>query len=336
MKVTVLLCIIVFIVSVVNVSGTVRMGIISNTEYCGERELAWRIKIAAQSLGWDVFLDESRGRNLLKVKDLDWVICLLSNNYYTRKDCPNYLTIFHPFEFLDKEGKLLPFYRKYNGYLLTVNRKESIETSLREENKGFFSVPFYPTIYPVAYKKLELNHLMTMVPVWGNRLMDEKFKTLYKRLSQTDQVKFYGVHRNSRIIEKGYMGSIPFDGVSVVKILQKHGIILILHSDIHNKEEIPSSRIFEAAAASTVIICDENAFVKEHFGDNVFYVNTSKSSEEIYQQIRRHMNTISSNPKKALDMAKNAHDIFTSKFLMTDQLLKLYDMHQQHVHEIAQ
>jgi hypothetical protein len=181
----------------------------------------------------------------------------------------------------------------------------------------------------VEYQEVALNNLVTMIPVWSNRLTDSKFKTLYHLLSRTGFVKFYGVERHKEIIEDGYMGKLPFDGVSVINILQQHGITLILHSDIHNQEGIPTSRIFEAAAASAVIISDENPFVKRHFGDSVFYIDTSLSAEEIYMQIQDHLRTIYSDQKKALEMARESHQIFIDNFLMTDQLLKLEALHRQ-------
>ena len=319
----------VFLIFFIDAHANIHMGIVSNSGYCGERELAWRIKIAAESLGWKVYLDERKGRNLKKIKDLDFVLCLLPYNRHLKPNCPNYLTIFHPFNYIDKEGNLESFYDQYDGYLLTIKQNESITNSLKKKKKEQVCISFYPTVQRIEYKKIALNNLVTMIPVWGNRLTDEKFKNLYKLLSQTGFVKFYGVDRNEKIIQDGYMGEIPFDGSSVIDILQKHGIVLILHSDIHNLAGVPSSRIFEAAAASTVVISDENSFVKEHFADTVFYIDTSLPAVQIYQQIQAHMNTIRLNPENALAMAEKAHRIFTDKFLMTEQLLKLETLHNK-------
>ncbi len=307
----------------------IKIGIVSDAKYCGEREVAWRIKIAAEHLGWEVFLDEKEGHKLKKKKKLNWIICLLPNNRRIYKYCPTYLTIFHPFNYLNSERKLKPFYEKYDGYLLTIDQTDELENDFQLKNRQFFSSAFYPTLQHVDYKELVLDSLMTMIPVWSNRLTDEKFKTIYKTLSRSGFTKFYGIHENKDIIEDGYMGKIPFDGTSVIQVLQKHGIVLIFHSEIHNKEKIPSSRIFEAAAASTVIISDENEFVKKHFKDTIFYVDTSLSAEEICAQIRQHMDTIRQNPKDALDKAKRAHQIFTEKFSMDTQLINLQAMHNR-------
>lgn len=192
-------------------------------------------------------------------------------------------------------------------------------------------MPFYPTIQKVEYKRLELNDLVTMTPIWGDRLKSGKYKTLYQLLSASERVKFYGLRRSTSIISEGYMGKLPFDGISVIEALQKHGIVLIIHSERHFQFGIPSSRIFEAAAASTVVICDENPFVKKHFGDSVYYIDTSKKGEEIYAQIMQHMDTIALHPEAALYKAKQAHQIFLDKFLMTEQLLQLEALHNMHI-----
>ncbi len=307
----------------------IRIGIISDSKYCGERELGWRIKIAAENLGWVAFLDEHRGSDLKKIKNLDWVICLIPDNRRFYHNSSQFLTVFHPFNYLEPEGTLRPFYEKYDGYLLTIKQPDAFERSFQSKNRRLFSLPFYPSLQYVEYKEVALDSLMTMIPVWGDRLIDEKFKKVYKALSREGFTKFYGIHPNSDIIENGYMGKIPFDGTSVIDILQKHGIVLIFHSQIHNQEEIPSSRIFEAAAASTVIISDTNGFVKKHFGDTVFYVDTSLPAEDIYLQIKNHVAAIRQDPKMALEMAKKAHQIYVDRFLMTDQLLKIHSMHTE-------
>lgn len=312
----------------IELDASIRMGIVTDVRYVGDREVAWRIKIAAERLGWTVFLDEKEGR-LIKKEQLDWSVCMLPKNKFSVPHCPNYLMVFHPFNYLDDERKFLPFYEKYDGYLLTINDRESLENGLKLKNKEFHYIPFYPTLQSVPYMNVPLNNLMVMVAVWGNRLNELKYKTLYTLLSQSGIARFYGISPHASMIPQGYMGPIPFDGVSVINVLQENGIILVLHSDIHNEEGIPSSRIFEAAASSAVIISDENAFVKKHFGDSVFYIDTTLSAENIFAQIMDHWTTIHQDPERALEMAKKAHEIFTENFTMEDQLLTLEAMHQE-------
>jgi hypothetical protein len=307
--------------------ATTRIGIISDYQYCGEREIAWRIKRAAESLGWEAFLDEHQGRKIAKIKNLDWTISLVPSTY-PRPRGLNYLTVFHPLGFLDSEKKMHSFYESFDGYLLTV-KPEFLEGVFRSDSKRVFSIPFYPTTQPVPYKKVPLNYLVTLFPVWGDRISQQKYKTLYRLLSQSGFVKFYGPKDNEGIIQEGYMGPLPFDGISVIGALQKHGIALVMHSSMHREESIPSGRIFEAAAASTVIISDENPFVKKHFGDTVYYIDVNLTAEEIFRQITERMEEIFRDPEKALEKAKQSHQIFTDNFQMSDQLLSLQSLHKK-------
>ena len=300
------------------------IGIVSDKSYYGERELGWRIKKAAEDLGWTVFLDEYRGRLVKRVDHLDWILYIIPEVEPLRTDCGNYMTVLHPFGFFDEEGYLLPFYEKYDAYLLTI--KPEI---FKSKSKHLCTLPFYPTLQPIDYKRLKFKELATMLPVWSNRAKSDKFKSLYKSLSQSGFAKFYGVNHNPDLIREGYIREIPFDGVSIIKVYQQHGIVLVLHSALHNRFQIPSARIFEAAAASAVIISDQNAFVKEMFGDTVFYIDTTQSSETIYRQIEEHMAQIQRDPEGAWKMAEQAHRIFATQFLMTDQLLQIDSMHKK-------
>ena len=49
----------------------------------------------------------------------------------------------------------------------------------------------------------------------------------------------------------------------------------------------------------------------------------------MFAEIQSHIQTILNNPKKALKMARKAHQIFLEKFAMESQLLKLEEMHEQ-------
>lgn len=327
LKVYIILLIFSFANSI-SLEAKLNMGLMTSSNYVGDREVAWRIKIAAERLGWKVYLDENFGQKVAKRK-LDLVICLLPENQFFNPFCPNYLMVFHPFNYLDEQRRFKPFYEKYDGYLLTINDRESLQNSLELKNKEFHHIPFYPTLYSIPFEELSYNNLMVMIPVWGNRLNDPKFKKLYKFLDDSGFAKFYGLLQNKDLVPQSYMGAIPFDGISVINILQQHGIVLVFHSEIHNAECIPSSRIFEAAAASTVIISDENPFVKKHFGDSVFYIDTSKSAKSIFYQIQKHMQTILEDPERAREMAKNAHQIFIDNFTMENQLLQLEELHQK-------
>lgn len=308
--------------------SSIRMGIVTHSSYYGERELAWKIKLAAEQLGWKAFLDEEEGVRLQTMSHLDWVICLVPKNLHRIRRCPNYITIFDNYRYFNEEKKLLPFYKNYDGYLVTIPEEE-FRLSLLEEKKDCFVLPFFPTVQDTPYQRVSLNSIVTTMPVWGDRLNKKKYKKLYRMLSESGCVTFYGRQSSRDPLQDGYIGALPFDGVSVIRAFQKHGIVLVLHSGHHLENKIPSARIFEAAAASAVIISDQNAFVQEHFSDSVYYIDTSSTSKNIYAQIMDCFRAIQENPEAALQKAAQAHQIFEEKFLMTSQLLQLHrKMHE--------
>ncbi len=295
------------------------VGIITYHNYVGDKEIALRIKIAGERLGWTVIIDENEGKEIQHQK-FDWVICMMPKNHFHNPHCPNYITIFQAFPYFDDQKKLNPFYDKYDARLSTVDTKTSLS-----------SLHFLPLTHHVPFKKLQLKDMVVMIPVWGNRLEDPKFKTLFWLLNQSEKAKFYGVNRDEKTTPQNYMGPIPFDGNSVINVLQEHGIVLVLHSDMHNRDGIPSGRIFEAAASSAVIISDENPFVKKHFGDSVYYINTLLSSEEIFENIQEHLINIFLDQENALKKAEKAHQIFIENFTMEKQLLKLEKFHKKYM-----
>jgi hypothetical protein len=304
------------------------VGIIVDSAYIGDTEAAWRIKIAGENLGWKVCVDERRGSQIENQK-FDCVICLIPYKKKSNYSYPNYLAVFAPHTYLNNERSFNSFSEEYDGFLLTINDRDNLKECLEKKQKKFHFMTFYPTIYNVPYKKVPLNNLVFGLPAWGNRVKDSKFQNLYQLLNDSGFTKFYGVKPNPNLGTKNHLGAIPFDGASIIKNLQQHGIVLVFHSDIHNREGIPSSRIFEAAAASTVIISDENDFVKKHFGDSVFYINTTESEESIFNQIQSHIQTIYEDPENALNMAKKSHEIFSKSFSMESQLINLEKMHNE-------
>jgi spore maturation protein CgeB len=106
------------------------------------------------------------------------------------------------------------------------------------------------------------------------------------------------------------------------------GVTLILHDADHFLGRTPTARIFEAAAASTIIITDRNPFIEKNFRDAVLYIDQEKSAEELFQQIDSHMKWIKDNPEKALLLAKKAHEIFIQKYTLEAQLEKLVNLHK--------
>lgn len=278
--------------------------------WSGEVSFAHHLKAACETLKW-------QGR-IFNVGDplpdnLNMVLQLVPG-HYEKPNCKNYLALFHPqHHYFQKDGSLQKAYQHFDGYLTTYLP----ETPLPAPHLRWF-----PTVQQSDYQEVEPDYLFHLLCHWGNRCDDEKFRALFKRLDKAPYTRFYGKAFLQELYPKSYQGEVPYDADSLRIFASLAGVSLVLHSDEHNAQGLPSLRIFEAAAASTVIICDNNLFVRAHFGNAVLYIDTSKKSEAIFDQIDRHMKWIQKHKPKALQMAKKAHEIFTQKFLLEDQLLR--------------
>jgi hypothetical protein len=85
-----------------------------------------------------------------------------------------------------------------------------------------------------------------------------------------------------------------------------------------------SSRLFESLAAGAVIICDENRFAHRFFGKTLLYIDSRAGGEEVYQQVQNHLDWIRSEPKKALELASEAQQIFLANFSLDRCLQNIY------------
>lgn len=153
------------------------------------------------------------------------------------------------------------------------------------------------------------------------------FKTLFSMLDQRDYLHVYGNRDQWLHTPRSYKGFARHDGETILKKIHQSGVALILHSPNHFLGKTPNARIFEAAAASAVIICDRHQFIQDHFKDSVLYLDMN-SPEQMAAQIDSHMEWIRSHPEEAKALAHQAHQIFVEKFSLENQLQMLFDLHQ--------
>ena len=125
------------------------------------------------------------------------------------------------------------------------------------------------------------------------------------------------------------MKGFTFDENEFRQGMREAGIVLILNSQYNLYLGTPAARVFEAAAASTMIISDLHPFIIREFGDAILYVNQNQPTEALYAQINGHLEWIISHPQEAEAMAKKAHAIFIEKFTIEKQLESLSELHEQ-------
>ncbi|MFM0161112.1 glycosyltransferase family protein [Paraburkholderia sediminicola] len=123
---------------------------------------------------------------------------------------------------------------------------------------------------------------------------------------------------------KSYQREIPFDGVSMISAIAGCGAALVLSSDAHKESELMSNRLFESLAAGALVICDENPFARNNFGDSLLYFNSKDDIGRQHATILEHINWANSNPDDALALAKRAQSIFLDKFALDLSLIDIY------------
>ena len=158
---------------------------------------------------------------------------------------------------------------------------------------------------------------------------------LFKLLDKTGKVKFFGPD-----VVKAWGGlkpwegyecyqySIPFDGFSILKEINKCGICLVISSDIHRRAGAVTNRAYEACAAGAVIISDENEYMKEYFSGAALFINYNKNNpQDTYRQIMEKYQWIVTHPDDALDLARKAQMVFKEHFGLEKQLLNIVKRH---------
>jgi phosphoglycerol transferase len=120
-----------------------------------------------------------------------------------------------------------------------------------------------------------------------------------------------------------YRGTIPFDGVSVVRAVRDAGIALCLHKAAHREANCPSTRLFEAAAGGALIITDDFEFPREWFRDSVLYIDTELPAPIVVEQIVSHVEWANRNPDAANRLAQRSNELFRQRLTLESMLTPL-------------
>ena len=107
-----------------------------------------------------------------------------------------------------------------------------------------------------------------------------------------------------------YLGTLPFDGVSIIGAIRDAGIALCLHKAAHRGANCPSTRLFEAAAAGALIITDDFDFPREWFRDSVLYVDAELPAPMVVEQIVSHVEWANRSPEAANRLAQRSNELF--------------------------
>ncbi len=305
-----------------------------------EDECIARLKISARSLGLECLEVDSFARLVdpphvqLTREDVDFVLSL---HFETPKryDIFSFVALWNPLQFFHEWG-----YRKFTRNLLSHDDFLSCSSAWADDQvKRHLAsdrmrqppeLRLYHSVSEPIYRPTIGEGKLFYAGINWEKISKrpQRHGALLKLLDKTGDLRIYGPKLFNGFDVwagyKSYRGPIPFDGVSLIRLINKAGISLVLSSEAHRQSELMSSRLFESLAAGAVIISDENPFARRYFGDTLLYIDTTLDAKETHEQVQSHLAWIRSEPAAAERLAQQAQEIFLRDFTLDHCLREIY------------
>jgi hypothetical protein len=295
--------------------GRLRIVFMNSIFHFPERESCWRLMEMLAPHGIDCCICDEKSKNLVRQINPDLLFFFWQPDRNLLPDVPSAVMVTHPVRSAWARQSDVAFYvtddeaaiRKLTAQLKEKTRV--VPTTLSTKKTEFYGGPKRRLFYA------SLN--------WDQR-RGVGYVPLYRLLDETGYFDAYGPESCwEGKVKNSYRGLLANGCDELLKTAQKAGIVLVLHAPLHFNSGTPTARIFEAAAASAVIISDKHPFVQKHFGDSVLYVDQNADPTEMFRQIDGHMRWILANPKKAVELARRSHSIATEKFPLEREAEKI-------------
>lgn len=314
-----------------------RVLLTNRPHYWPEFLTLYRIGKTIESMGGEYAIIDSadKHKEAVKMIDPDFILAIRSS-IKPSKGYINFLLI-HSFtsQYVDENSQFKAeeygHFLNYDGFITLFNTSGSIENYFEQHHKPFQSIKAYFSVQKKDFSPNPKNKLC----YWGNSLKDktrfsDRYLDLYSTLDKQDYFILYGPERTWRDKNfKSYKGVLPFENEALVDAIKEAGIALVLHGQDHLKSGTPTGRIFEAAAASALMIADNHPFLKEHFGNTVLYIDENADADEMFKQIDAHVKWALSHPDEALAKAKASHQIFSDNFTLEHEVSKIIHFYEE-------
>jgi Glycosyl transferase family 2/Glycosyl transferases group 1 len=295
-----------------------------NLTFSAEREFAARMKLAGERLGWLVVEVATSDDILRAAPD----VVLVTHEFSPKlTPYPTLGLIWSPTAFFAPDPDRIRNILSYDGYLVANSGLRSYVADLiRAHGKDapvsefdFLPSALSTTPEQDAGEVSGIRSLFYAGVHWDGPRHGEFFATLRGHIP----LRIYGDPQRWRHAGKDFAGALPFDGQSVVGAIRECGIALALHGSAHRAENIPSMRLFEAAAAGAVVISDRLEFAIKEFGDTLLYVDIDHGADVASRQVVEHVSWINANPERARSMAGRSQTVFNERFSLETILARL-------------
>ncbi len=295
-----------------------------------EDQAFYSLRTAAEGLG--VELISVTPAALKESDDYDFLISTSASIRKTTSH-PTYLSAHAPrSHYVDNEA-VFSSTLSYDGYLCISDSLARLFSQIAE-SRGI--QPVVPGFYYNNPQKSELTADLPAAAANGELALcyfgtnwDGRAERLFARLAAKPYMRIYGPEAAWRTLPPGgYKGSVPFDGVSVQKEYARYGAGLVCLSQEHLLDDIVSNRIFEIASAGACAICPDTPWMRDNFGDSVFYYEPFASTEQITVRIDEIMAQIAADPAAAQGRAQQARQVFEARFHAAALLQNALEYHQ--------
>lgn len=213
-------------------------------------------------------------------------------------------------------------------YTLSNGHNKLLQDIVNRNGKHQSIIPLYLSQLQTEYKKPDFYKALVTGSLWGCSRGSLRVKLALEKLAEDNLLEAIGLPAELDYLGEHYKGRMEHYGnilSSIINQHQKYGISLIIHNQEHRLDGIPTSRISESISSSAIIISDRNRFLERYFSDAVLFVDVDQNEDEIYRQIKNHIEWIKSNPNQAEEITRKAFDIFNENFTIEKQMQNLFD-----------
>ena len=327
------------IASLPGIKGTIAVIRMWPEQACAEHECVERIRTAAELLGVRVIELDKFGhivgtpRQRVAREDVDFVIHL---HYETAKtyDAVSVAAMWNPTQFYFDWGFDRHWSNQMSHDVYAYTGSPEIKKLVRA-SRGDFVAADMPLLNhtladPIIPPRLHDEYRVFYCGINWEKLTNKpaRHDAVLRELDKKGVLDVYGPTeiRGVKLWDgyKGYHGSLPFDGRTIIGKIADAGACLVFSSEAHISSGIMSSRLFEAMAAGAVVIGDEHPFLSAAIGDNYVRVPSSLPAEERVKRIMEALERFGRDPQEALALASASQQRLLESYHLCTQLANVY------------
>lgn len=298
-----------------------------------EHEVIARLRAAASARDHELVELNPDGTSLDDAAHVPRLDMVLNLHYSSPKslDVPHIGALWNPLDFYHKFGFVPHFANQLSHDYLATCGSQVLEAAM---------APFRPDLFREGQPLPVLNHsvperYLSPTPTADRRLFyvgvnwerlgapAGRHDILLARLDAAGLSRIYGPRFLDGIEPWGgfatYQGDLPFDGWSVVQAISDSGAALVLSSPAHYRDEVMSSRPFEASAAGVPMISERHPFMLRHFADAALFFDERAPIADQAEEITSLLAQLNAAPDEALRLATAAQKILREQFNLDDQ-----------------